>query len=118
MTGTHEHRDMTLKAALAVGLGMTLLVASAFAATLVVFHYFVPRHMATPNLAAQVQSFPEPRLQIAPGEDLGMMNEANRQKLDNYGWVDRSSGVARIPIERAMDIVVDQGWQEHAHDGR
>jgi hypothetical protein len=28
-----------------------------------------------------------------------------RQRLDTYGWVDREAGVARIPIERAMELV-------------
>ncbi|HVS50830.1 MAG TPA: hypothetical protein VHD62_00645 [Opitutaceae bacterium] len=28
-----------------------------------------------------------------------------RERLENYEWVDRAQGVARIPIERAMDLV-------------
>ena len=31
-----------------------------------------------------------------------------RSKLDQYGWVDRDAGVARIPIERAIDLRVEQ----------
>jgi hypothetical protein len=30
-----------------------------------------------------------------------------RQALDRYGWVDRDAGLARIPIERAMDMVAE-----------
>ena len=29
--------------------------------------------------------------------------------LTTYGWVDRNTGVARIPIERAMDLLVERG---------
>ena len=29
--------------------------------------------------------------------------------LDAYGWVDRDAGIARIPIERAMDLVAQDG---------
>lgn len=29
-----------------------------------------------------------------------------RKKLSSYGWVDRAKGVARVPIEKAMDEVV------------
>jgi hypothetical protein len=29
-----------------------------------------------------------------------------RERLDGYGWVDREHGVVRIPIERAIDLVV------------
>ncbi len=29
-----------------------------------------------------------------------------RRRLDGYGWVDRKEGVAHIPVDRAMDLVV------------
>lgn len=32
---------------------------------------------------------------------------AGRQTLEQYGWIDRGAGVVRIPIERAVDAVVD-----------
>ena len=30
-------------------------------------------------------------------------------QLNSYGWVDQSAGVAHIPIDRAMDLVVERG---------
>jgi hypothetical protein len=30
-----------------------------------------------------------------------------RLQLESWGWVDRDAGIARIPIERAMDLVVE-----------
>jgi hypothetical protein len=32
--------------------------------------------------------------------------EARLERLGSYGWVDRRTGVAHIPIEEAMDLVV------------
>jgi len=32
-----------------------------------------------------------------------------RSKLEHYGWVDRNAGIARIPIERAIDLRVERG---------
>jgi len=29
-----------------------------------------------------------------------------RRRLDGYGWVDRKEGLVRIPVDRAMDLVV------------
>jgi len=118
MTPTHELLDIKPKVAAAFALGLMLMLAVVLATSILLFGYFVPHSGAMPNFATEVQSFPEPRLQISPGQDLETLNEANRQKLESYGWVDRSTGVARIPIERAMDIVVDQGWQERAHEDR
>jgi len=37
---------------------------------------------------------------------LDKWQESNRKKLAGYGWVDRSKGIARIPIETAMQQVV------------
>jgi len=30
-------------------------------------------------------------------------------QLNSYGWVDEQGGVAHIPIERAMDLIVERG---------
>jgi hypothetical protein len=32
------------------------------------------------------------------------LKEQQERRLHSYGWVDRSKGVAHIPIERAMDL--------------
>lgn len=58
---------------------------------------------------AQRQSPPEPRLQIDPASDLSQMQAAEDARLRSYGWVDRQSGVVRIPIERAMKLIAERG---------
>lgn len=35
--------------------------------------------------------------------------QEQRAVLESYGWVDRDRGVVRIPIERAIDLVVEGG---------
>lgn len=40
------------------------------------------------------------------------LRAAQRDALGRWGWVDRNAGIARIPIERAMEIVA-----EDARDG-
>lgn len=35
-----------------------------------------------------------------------------RRELDSYHWVDRTGGVVRIPVERAMDAIVERGHVE------
>jgi hypothetical protein len=34
---------------------------------------------------------------------------SQEQRLNSYGWVDEKSGVAYIPIERAMELTVQRG---------
>ena len=36
-----------------------------------------------------------------------LMNQENQ--LNSYGWVDEKAGVAHIPIERAMELIVQRG---------
>jgi hypothetical protein len=40
----------------------------------------------------------------------GLTLEAQqRARLERVEWVDRDAGIARIPIERAMDLMIDAG---------
>jgi hypothetical protein len=52
---------------------------------------------------------PAPRLQRTPERELGAFRAAERERLASWGWVDRGAGVARIPIERAIDSVAESG---------
>jgi hypothetical protein len=52
---------------------------------------------------------PGPRLQSAPPRDMDELRAQDREMLSNYAWVDQPGGVARIPIDRAMSIVVEKG---------
>jgi hypothetical protein len=50
----------------------------------------------------------EPALQALPQLDIAAFRQDKRRLLDEYAWVDRARGVVRIPIERAMDLLVQQ----------
>ena len=58
---------------------------------------------------AQAQVRPDPRLQVTPELDLTRMRAAERAALESYAWVDRDSGRVRIPIERGMALVLEEG---------
>lgn len=61
---------------------------------------------------------PVPRLQGAPGtplppqEELRQMRAEAEATLESHGWVDEKTGIARIPIERAMKLLVERGPSE------
>ena len=58
--------------------------------------------------------FPKPALQTSPKEDLARVEFEQRTGLSGYAWIDRSKGLARIPIDEAMRIVAAKG--DHAYD--
>ena len=66
--------------------------------------------MEQQQLATMTQRFPTPRLQMDDGnQDLADMHQKEDLLLDHYTWVDKSQGKVRIPIERAMDLIVQRG---------
>ena len=58
---------------------------------------------------------PEPRLQGVPGHemdaqvDLRKKNQEDGEANEKLEWIDRSSGIAQIPVKDAMKIVAEQG---------
>lgn len=48
---------------------------------------------------------PQPRLQSDPAANLAAERAREQALLDGYAWVDRQAGIARIPVDRAMDIL-------------
>jgi hypothetical protein len=62
-----------------------------------------------PPLAETRRVPPPPRLQVAPEQDLDQYRTGEETKLNSYGWVDKGAGVVHIPIDRAMDLLVEKG---------
>jgi hypothetical protein len=50
-----------------------------------------------------------PALQVRPQHDLASFRADEDALLQSYGWVDRKNDVVRIPIDRAMGLVVQRG---------
>jgi hypothetical protein len=54
---------------------------------------------------------PGPVLQVTPREDLQQTLTRQRLKLETYGWENRQAGTVRIPIERAMELLLQNGMK-------
>jgi hypothetical protein len=52
---------------------------------------------------------PAPRLQVEPRAELHAYCEQQDQLLNTYGWADEHNGVVRIPVDRAMELTLQQG---------
>jgi hypothetical protein len=57
---------------------------------------------------------PRPRLQTYPFTDITTMRVKEHELLEKYAWVDKNTGVVRIPIERAIDILAEKGLPHRA----
>jgi hypothetical protein len=54
-------------------------------------------------------AFPQPRLEENERTQLHQFIETEDARLTTYNWVDKNKGVVQIPIERAMDLIVQRG---------
>ncbi len=50
-----------------------------------------------------------PGLESVPGQTIQGLRSSEDQTLHSYGWVDQKNGVVRIPIDRAIDLLSQQG---------
>jgi hypothetical protein len=57
---------------------------------------------------------PRPRLQTYPFTDITTMRADERTMLNEYAWVNKSTGVVRIPIERAIEVLAERGLPHRA----
>jgi hypothetical protein len=54
-------------------------------------------------------AFPKPTLETRPGVDLHEILGEETARLNSYGWIDHNTGIAHIPIDRAMEIILARG---------
>ena len=59
--------------------------------------------------AAQRQLPPGPRVQPNPSADMQNYYESQQRLLNTYAWIDRQRGIVRLPIDRAMQLVLERG---------
>ena len=58
---------------------------------------------------------PEPRLQGVPGHqsdpqaDLRKKNQEDAEANEKLEWIDKSGGIAQIPVKEAMKIIAEKG---------
>ena len=81
--------------------------------------WFFDRQQRTADLAAQQfplaagkheDTRPLPHLQTQPFKDIYKLHLGENEKLESYAWVDKEAGVTRIPIERAMELMLEKGY--------
>ena len=119
----HEHRDVNVFALGKFAIG--LIIVAIFCVGLVagVFQYLLHREGGAPlsRMESPAQDArqlpPEPRLEETPAQDLGEMRAAENKMQSTYGWLDESAGSVRLPIDRAMDLVVQRGLPSRAEAG-
>lgn len=109
----HETRDISVRVVMwfAIGLVVSAIVIYLGAAGL--YKLFTRQH-PSPEAASRIEFraqmiAPSPQLRVDEARDFEKFRAAEEAKLRSYGWIDKNAGVIRIPITRAMDLIVQRG---------
>ena len=109
----HELSDLRPGYIALFGIALTAVIVAAAVITSLLIHFKAAEHSRqetpVPRLAQEREVTPGPRLQVDANKDLRQMRAGEEAVLNSYGWVDKSSGSVRIPIERAMEILAKKG---------
>ena len=111
----YEKTDARVSPILKAAVGLLIFtIVSAGAAWAVMYGFREHYRKADPALPAMAVNDParlppEPRLQIHPTLDAAEMVRDDKEQQDGYGWVDPARGAVRIPVARAMELLVERG---------
>lgn len=119
----HEQRDVRFAPVLVAAGLIVAMTLFAVVGMIAVFDVLAEREARRSNpanpLAGVVNKLPpEPRLQALPILDLDALRASEAEILETYEWIDEPAGVARIPIERAMELVVQRRGRAAGEDAR
>jgi hypothetical protein len=110
----YERRDVDVRTLFIIAFLLLLSCVAIFIVVTLMMHYFKVHEPAVTAGQANIpvtrgREFPQPRLLIKPGASLADLRAAENSDLNSYGWIDRGSGIARIPIDRAMQLLLERG---------
>ena len=107
--------DVSTRAIVRFGVGLGIATAVISLAMWGLFRFFAARQekhdeRVPPMVAANLRRTPSgPRLEPDPLAPRRAARAREDAMLESYGWVDRNAGIVRIPIDRAMELLVEKG---------
>ena len=121
----YEHTDIDVSVGYKFALWLTVSMIVSVGIVYGTFYFFEGRERSANELAqkyplaagAPHKEPPTPNLQTQPFQDLYRLRTTENQKLTEYGWVDKDGGVTHIPIDRAMEVMLQRGFASRAEGG-
>lgn len=111
--GRYEKTDASPRGLLYFALIMAAILAATALSLIGLFNYFEkaenPGSFVAAPFAGARPLPPAPRIQPDPGTDMQSYRQAQENLLNTYGWIDRQNGIVRMPIDRAMELLLERG---------
>ena len=108
----YESSDATAGPVFVYGLALALLIAGALAASAWITQRTTHRMQAAERHSPvrELRKAPEgPELQAVPARELERHRAWEERVLGATEWIDPVNGVVRIPIERALELTLEEG---------
>ena len=115
MDAGHEKTDVSIGGIVKFGIGLAVVALLVHVAMWGLFRTLDARAekrdrpLAALAAAGLKRTPPEPRLERDALAPRRRMADEERAALTTYGWVDRGTGIVRMPIDRAMELLVERG---------
>jgi hypothetical protein len=110
----YERRDARISGLVQFAFWMAMVLLVTLVGMKLTFDYFKkvqPLGATTSPMVKEGQQVlpPPPRLQVQPHLELSDFCAAQQQDVSSYAWIDRQGSVVQIPVDRAMDLVLQRG---------
>jgi hypothetical protein len=108
----YERADVNVRRLYEFGASLAILIIVVMWAMVHTYNFFAKHESLGPPASPfenQRELPPQPRLQPHPATDLKRYCEMEQQQLSTYGWMDQQTGVVRVPVDRAIDMVLQKG---------
>lgn len=115
----YEYRDLDVKKITIATVWFFVGTTVCIALTLVGFLVAVKLPVRSTNPPATIPATPNPLLQgtMATKVDISKLRHDEDVRTNTYGWIDRSKGIARIPVDKAIDLVAERGLSAKPSEG-
>jgi hypothetical protein len=110
--------ELNARGIVGFGIGLAILIAAVLGVVWLLsvgLKSVTASHDPEPSPLAEANAHrppPEPRLQTTPNDDMQTLRAREDAVLTEYGPADRATGTARIPIDRAIEIIAQTGLPE------
>jgi hypothetical protein len=113
----HEESDINVRAIIGFVVVLTVIVLAVDVAMWALFKVFAHMEVKNDPIVTPLADPPLPPnqppgptgLQTTPWADLKQFRASQNAYLHGYGWVDEPGGIARVPIEKAKEMLLKRG---------
>ncbi len=94
----------------ALGIGVAIVLVLVYGIFQYLAHHQIVITPANPLAETDRQQFPPtPRIEEHPSMEVNELHLQEDRVLSTYGWTDKKAGIVRIPVDRAMELVLERG---------